>query len=103
MGAVIRLEQYRQKSEAESWRQVGYAAVDQMVKKLEKEIAGKSFEELSDLLLREGQSVTGAILQEVLKSRGAGERAATRHVCEECGRSLTRQPKLHRRRIESRH
>ena len=103
MGAVIRLEQYRQKSEAESWRQAGYAAVDQMVKKLEKEIAGKSFEELSDLLLREGQSVTGAILQEVLKSRGARERAATRQVCEECGRSLTRQPKLHRRRIESRH
>src|SRR5438093_4977047 len=103
MGAVVQIEHYRQKSEAENWRQAGYAAVDQMIKKLEKEIEGKGFEELSQMLLREGQSVTGAILEEVLKSRGAVEQAATRHVCEECGRSLTRQRKLHRRRIESRH
>ena len=74
-----------------------------MIKKLEKESEGKGFEELSEMLFREGHSVTGAILEEVLKSRGAAERAATAHVCAECGRSLTRQLKLHRRRIESRH
>jgi hypothetical protein len=103
MGAVVRLEQYRQKREIEVWRQAAYAAVDQMIEKLEKEIEGKGFEELSDLLRREGQQVSGAVLEEVLKSRGAKARAATRHVCAECGRSLTRQPELHRRTLESRH
>lgn len=96
MGAVVRIEQYRQKSDAEVWRQAAYAAVDRMIEKLEKEIEGKDFEEISDLLLREGQGVTGAVLEEALKSRGAQARAATMRVCEECGRSLTRQPDLHR-------
>jgi hypothetical protein len=103
MGAVIQIEQYRQESETEDWRQAGYAAVDQMIKKLEKEMEGKGFEELSELLLRAGQSVTGAILEQVLKSRGSAARAASTHVCAECGRSLTRQPKLHPRTLESRH
>lgn len=103
MGAVVQIKQYRQKSDAEVWRQAAYAAVDQMIEKLEKEVEGKAFEEISDLLRREGQGVTGAVLEEVLKSRGSEARAATTHVCEECGRSLTRQPKLHHRTLESRH
>jgi Uncharacterised protein family (UPF0236) len=103
MGAVVQFEPYRQKREVEHWRQAGYAAVDQMMEKLSQEVEGKSFEELSELLRREGQSVTGAILAEVLKSRGASERQATTHVCAGCGRSLTRQPQLQRRKVECLH
>ena len=103
MGAVVQLKQYRQQSEAETWRQAGYAAIDQMIDKLKDEIEGKGFEELSELLRSKGQSVTGAILEEVLKSRGASQFAATTHVCEECGRTLTRHTKPHRRQLESLH
>jgi macrodomain Ter protein organizer (MatP/YcbG family) len=103
MGAVLQFEPYRQKSEVESWRQAGYAAVDQMIEKMSKEVEGKGFEELSELLRREGKSVTGAIFEEVLKSRGAKERLATTHVCEGCGRTLSRQPKLQSRTVESLH
>ena len=103
MGAVVKLATVRQQHEEEKWRAIGYQAIDQMVKKLSAEIDGKSFEELSDLLRREGQAVTGAILEEVLRSRGAKELSAPTHVCAECGRTLRRQPKLHRRTIESRH
>lgn len=74
-----------------------------MIKKLDKEIGGKGFEELSDLMRSGGQGVSRAVLEEVLKDRGERERAATTQVCQECGRNLPRQPKLHRRRIESRH
>src|SRR5215475_152471 len=103
MGAVVRIEQYREKTEIEKWRQAGYAAVDEMVKKLSKDIEGKDFQELSEKLRQEGQTVTGAILEEVIKSRGAKQGAAETHVCEECGRSLKRQKKLQERTIESLH
>jgi hypothetical protein len=103
MGAVVHLETVRYKNEEEKWRQAGYEAVDRMVKKIKDKIAGKSFDEISDILLQEGQTVTGAILAEVVKSRGAKQIAATTYVCEECGRTLKRQPKLRRRTIESRH
>jgi len=103
MGAVVQLKQYRQQSEAEQWRQAGYAAIDQMIDKLKDKIEGQGFEELSEMLRREGHSVTGAILAEVLKSRGASQRAATTYVCEECGRTLKRQGKSHRRKLESLH
>lgn len=103
MGAVLQFEPYRQKSEVESWRQAGYAAVDQMIEKLSQEVEGKGFEELSELLRRAGKSVTGAVFEEVLKSRGAQERLATTQVCAGCGRSLTRQSKLQSRKVESLH
>jgi hypothetical protein len=103
MGAVVQLAQVRQQQEEERWREVGYRAIDEMVKKLTAESEGKSFEELSNLLRREGQVVTGAILEEVLRSRGARERSALTSVCEECGRTLPRQLQLPRRTIESRH
>ncbi len=103
MGAVIHLETVRYENEEEKWRQAGYEAVDRMVKKIRDKIAGKSFEEISDMLLQEGQTVTGAILSEVLKTRGAKQIGATTYVCEGCGRTLKRQPKLRRRTIESRH
>ena len=74
-----------------------------MVDQLKDEIEGKGFEELSETLRRKGHSVTGAILEEVLKSRGASQLAASRHVCEACGRTLTRQRKPHRRKLESLH
>jgi hypothetical protein len=103
MGAVIHLAEVRQQQEAERWREVGYRAMDEMIKKLTMASAGKSFEELSELLRREGQAVTGALLGEVLRSRGAQELGARTHVCEDCGRTLARQRQLHRRTIESRH
>jgi len=103
MGAVVQIEQYRHKREVEQWRQAGYAAVDQMIEQLNKEVEEKGFEELSEMLRRAGQTVTGAVFEEVLKSRGAQARGATTHVCEGCGRSLTRQPKLQRRTLESLH
>ncbi len=103
MGVVVKLAIVRQHKEEERWREGGYRAIDEMVKKLTAEIEGKSFEELSDLVRSEGQAITGAILEAVLRSRGAKELSATTHVCEECGRTLTRQPKLHGRTIESRH
>lgn len=103
MGAVVQLALVRQQQEEERWREVGYRAIDEMVKKLTAESEGKSFEELSDLLRRAGQAVTGAIFEEVLRSRGTKERSALTHVCEDCGRTLPRQLALHRRTIESRH
>src|SRR5215475_12571927 len=103
MGALVRIEQYRQKNEIEKWRQAGYAAVDEMIKKLSNDIEGKDFQELSENLRKEGQTVTGAILEEVLKSRGAKQLVAEIHVCGECGRSLKRQKKLHERTIETLH
>ena len=96
MGAVVQIEQYRHKREVEQWRQVGYAAVDQMIEKLNKEVEEQGLEELSELLRRAGQAVTGAVFAEVLKSRGAEACAAATHICEGCGRSLTRRPKLQR-------
>jgi hypothetical protein len=103
MGAVVHLAQIRQQQEEERWRAVGYQAIDEMVKKLTVESEGKTFEELSALLQREGRTLTGALLAEVLRSRGAKEAAARTHVCAECGRTLPRQRQLHRRTIESRH
>jgi Uncharacterised protein family (UPF0236) len=103
MGAVLEFAPYRQKSEVESWRQAAYAAVDQMIEKLDKEVEGKGFEEMSELLRREGKAVTAAVFEEVLKSRGAKQRLAATHVCEGCGRRLTRQPKLRSRKVESLH
>ena len=103
MGAVVQLAQIRQQQEEERWRAVGYRAIDEMVKKLTVESEGKNFEELSELLQQEGRALTGALLAEVLRSRGAKEAAAHTHVCTECGRTLLRQRHLHRRTIESRH
>jgi hypothetical protein len=100
---VVHLAQVRQQQEEERWRAVGYRAIDEMVKKLTRESVGKSFEEWSNLVRQEGQAVTGALLGEVVRSRGAKEAAARTHVCEECGRTLVRQRRLHRRTIESRH
>jgi hypothetical protein len=94
--------QVRQQPEEERGRAVGYRAIDEMIKKLTMESAGKSFEEWSDLLRREGQAVTGALLGEVLRRRGARELSARPHVGEECGRTLARQRQFHRRTIASR-
>ena len=69
-------------------------AVDQMVEQLRDEIGGKDFEELSALLGREGQRLTGAIFEEVIKSRGANESSRDTHVGEDCGRTLKRQKPL---------
>jgi hypothetical protein len=103
MGAVVHLAPLRQQQEEERWRAVGYQAIDELVKKLSMESEGKTFEELSALLQQEGRAVTGALLGEVVRSRGARELTARTHVCEECGRTLARQRQLHRRTIESRH
>ena len=81
----------RQQQEEERWRAVGYQAIDEMVKKLTVESEGKNFEELSELLQREGRALTGALLAEVVRSCGAKEAAARTQVCAECRRTLARQ------------
>ena len=103
MGAVIHLARVREEQEAERWREGGYRAIDEMVRKLSMASTGKGFEELSDLVRQEGQAVTGALWGEVVRSRGAKELTALTHGCEECGRTLSRQRPLQRRTIESRH
>ena len=103
MGAVVPLAQGRQQQAEERGRAVGYRASDERVKKLTVESEGKNFEELSELLRREGQAVTGVLLAEVLQSRGAKELSAKTHVGADCGRTLPRQLALPRRTIESRH
>jgi hypothetical protein len=103
MGTVVRLETVCQQVEVERWRRRGYEAVDEMVEKLRDEIGGKDFEELSALLGREGRRRTGAIFEEVLRSRGAEERSRDTQVCEDCGRTLKRQRRLHTKTVESRH
>jgi hypothetical protein len=74
-----------------------------MVKRLQSEMGEKDFEAMSDLLGREGRRLTGAIFEEVLKSRGAKERSQDTQVCEDCGRTLRRQKQLHPKTVESRH
>jgi hypothetical protein len=103
MAAVLEFRAPRLQDEEEKWRQAGYEAVDLMVKKIKEEVQGQSFEEMSDLLRREGHSITGAILQEVIGSRGAKLLEQRTYVCEQCGRTLKRQPHLRQRTIESLH
>lgn len=103
MSAVIKLALVREEKEIGKWREAGYRAVDEMVKKIKDEVAEKSFEELSDLIGKEGKTVTGAVLEQVIKSRGAKQARAQEYVCEECGRTLKRQKKLQSKTIESRH
>jgi len=87
MGAVVHLAQIRQQQDEERWRAVGYQALDEMVQKLTAESEGKSFEELSDLLRREGRALTGALWAEGVRSRGTKERSAKTQVGADCGRT----------------
>lgn len=103
MGAVVEFSAVRQQTAEERWRQAGYQAVDEMVKKIKDKVEDKDFQEISELLHKEGQSITGAILQEVISSRSIAEKARQNYVCPECGRSLSRQRKLRPRTIESLH
>ena len=75
-GAVVHLAQIRQQQEEERWRAVGYQAIDELVKKLSREHDGKTFEEGSALWQQEGRALTGALLGEVVRSRGAQEARA---------------------------
>lgn len=103
MGAVINLSAVRQQTAEERWRQAGYQAVDEMVKKIKDQIVEKDFQEISELMRQEGQSITGAILQEVIRSRSMAEKARQSYVCPECGRTLRGQRKLRQRTVESLH
>lgn len=103
MGAVVQFKQHDQLSEVESLRQAGYRAIDEMVKKLKGQIEGKEFEELSEMIRREGQGVTGAMLEEAIKNRGAKQLSANTYVCQECGRTLRRHRKLQGRTLETIH
>ena len=50
MGAVIHLAQMRQAQEARAMARGRLRAIDEMIEKLTMESAGRTFEELSDLL-----------------------------------------------------
>lgn len=88
MGAAVRFERVHPQGEVERWRQRGYEAVDCMVKRLQGE---KDCEAMSELLGREGRRLTGAIFEEVIKSRG-GERKQPRHACMRRMRSDAKTP-----------
>jgi hypothetical protein len=103
MAAVIKLAEIREQTEIAKWRAAGYQAVDEMVKKIKDEIAGKSLEELSEIVSKEGKTITGSILSEVVKSRGQVQAGAQECVCEECGRTLKRQKQTHSKTLETRH
>ena len=87
MGAVVHLAQVRQQQDEERGRAVGSQASEERGQKLTMSSAGKTFEEGSARLLREGRPLMGAVLAEVLRSRGAQEAAARTQGGEECGRS----------------
>jgi hypothetical protein len=103
MGAVVHLDAVWQQQGEGRWRQAGHKAVDEMGRKIKDKVAGQSFEGIGELLRQEGRSVTGAILQEVIRSQGAREQARDSYVCQGCGRILRRQPTLRSRTIESLH
>jgi hypothetical protein len=52
MGAVVQLAQARQQQEEERWREIGYRAIDEMIKKLTMESEGKSFGLMSEFCAR---------------------------------------------------
>jgi hypothetical protein len=102
MGEVLPLFGVASAGGIAQWKTAGYKAVDDLVERLGEQVAGKDFEEISELLFREGKAVTNGIFAEVIKSEGAEFMAATTHVCQECGRTLCSQG-IMSRKVESRH
>src|SRR4051812_48497026 len=89
MGTVLRLEQFKKAtvkgSGIQDWKRVTFAAVEKVIEKLWASSGEKDFEKISDDLLQEGQQITGALLGEVLKTRGDEELQRMQFPCPGCG------------------
>jgi len=97
------LEQFREKIiGVESWRKVTFEAVDRVIKNLQANLDDQDLEQISTRLLEQGQLITGALLQEVLKSRGGEEINRTHYPCPGCGQILCKKSDKSRE-IETRH
>lgn len=103
MGSVLRLAQSAGKNHGvEKWKQVTFAAVEKVIEGLHGNLDGKDLEQISTQLLTQGQVITGALLQEVLKTRGAEEIARTQYPCPHCGDILCKKGDKSRD-VETRH
>lgn len=104
MGVVVRLERPAKAGNIgiEEWKRVTVAAVEKVIEKLWTGCKGKDLEQISDGLLVDGQQITGALLQEVLKTRGANELERMQYPCPACGDILYKRSDKSRD-IETRH
>ena len=92
MGSVLRLERSAGKrNDIGTWRRVTFAAVEKVIEGLQAKLDGKDLEQISTHLLEQGQLITGALLQEVLKTRGADEIERTHYPCPGCGDILCKK------------
>jgi protein-arginine kinase activator protein McsA len=86
----------------EKWKEAGYRAVDEMVKKLRDEIDQEhDFQQISEIVKKEGQKVNQVIMQEIINTQGEKERTREKYVCQECGKTLIKQAQMRSRVVES--
>ncbi len=103
MGLVLRLERGANKNNGvETWRRVTFEAVEKVIEGLQTSLDGKDFEQISTHLLEQGQQITGALFQEVLKTRGIKEIERSQYPCPGCGRILCKRDDKSRD-LETRH
>jgi hypothetical protein len=103
MGSVLRLERSAGKNNGvDTWRRVTFAAVEKVIEGLQTNLDGKDLEQISTHLLEQGQLITGALLQEVIKTRGTKEIERTQFPCPGCGDILCKKDDKSRD-IETRH
>lgn len=103
MGSVLRLEMSAgKKSSVQAWRRATLAAVDKVIENLQANLGGKDLEEISVDLVEQGQLITGALLQEALRTRGECELTRTEYPCPCCGAILNKKGDKSRV-IETRH
>lgn len=101
MVAVVNFKEVSKKRVEEKYREAGYKAVDEMIKRIGEKTEGKDFQEISEIMRKEGQSVSRAIMQEIINERGAEEQNRNKYVCQECSKTLKKQPNLRTRVVES--
>lgn len=99
--AVLKLAAGLSKTDLESWRKAGYAAIDKMVKSLSGKISGnEDFEKVSEVLEQESKDVTAAVFDKMLSSLGQEELKAKTCACPECG-NILKAPKNLRRTLDT--
>ncbi len=76
--------------------------MEKVIEDLQANLGGKDLEQISTHLLEQGQLITGALLEEVLKTRGADELERTQYPCPGCGDILCKKSDKSKD-IETRH
>ena len=87
MHAAAKLRLVQPSEPDREWQAAAHEAVDQLIREIEDETMGMQLDELSDLLRKKGQRVTGAVLSGVLKSRIADGNLETL-PCPSCNKTL---------------